>query len=213
MGRRAKNGTLRVFPLTIPIFRRTVRVEVLCPLRQIVAIVGGGDEGAGLWIDPVSGIGGEASRKYRGAVLQRNSKNSGLALGGEFELVAQRISQQIVRRSAGSGPGDPDELGGVVFDGSHHLLLLRIPPFVGEDAMPVAVGTGEKRGVAGSGAGIGIVVIAVRKVGTVIEEKPEATLVELIAIAFEVIAAELINHDDDDQLGMSIVGRGEARHG
>ena len=63
------------------------------------------------------------------------------------------------------------EFGGVVFNRRHHFLLLRIPPFVGGDAVTVTVGASEKSSVSGSGAGIGVIVIAIGEVRSVIEEK------------------------------------------
>jgi len=73
----------------------------------------------------------------------------------------------------------------------------------------VGVGAGEEGGVSGSGAGVGVVVIAVREVGAVVEKETESGVAELIAIAFELVSAELVNHDDDDELGMSVVGGGD----
>ena len=72
--------------------------------------------------------------------------------------------------------------------------------------MAIAVRTGEEGGVAWRGPGIGVVVIAVGKVRAVIEEDAESGIAELIMIAIQIVAAELINHDDDNQLGMSVVG-------
>ena len=46
---RAQNRSLRVFPLTIPIFLRATRVEILHPLRQVAAVVGGRDPGSQLF--------------------------------------------------------------------------------------------------------------------------------------------------------------------
>jgi len=92
-----------------------------------------------------------------------------------------------------------------VFDRRHPLLLLRVPPIVRDDAVPAGVAAGEKGGVSGSRAGVGVVVIAVAKIGAVIEKHAEPSVAELISIAFEVIAAELIDHDDDNKLGARIV--------
>ena len=42
-----------------------------------------------------------------------------------------------------------------------------------------------------------------------VDEKTEAAIAELIAIALQIIAAKLIDHDDDNQLRMGVVGRAE----
>ncbi len=83
---------------------------------------------------------------------------------------------------------------------------LRIPPLVGDDAVPVAVGAGEERGVTGSSAGIGVVVIAIGEVGAAVKKEPESAIAKLVAITFEIVATELVNDNDDDQFGPAIVG-------
>jgi hypothetical protein len=40
----------------------------------------------------------------------------------------------------------------------------------------------------------------------VIEQQAESTVAELIAVTIKVVAAELVNRDDNYQLGMAIVG-------
>ena len=205
---RAQQRSLRIFPVAIPIFRGRVGVEILHPAREFAAVVGGCDPGAALRVDPVGGIAGKSGGKNGGAIFQRHSEDAGLALRGQLEFVAQRVGQQVVRRRAGFVSGDADQLCVVVFDRRDHLLLLRVPPFVGGDAVAVAVGAGEERGVSGSGAGVGVVVIAVGEVGAVVEEEAEAGVAELVAIALQVVAAELVDHDHHDQLGMAVVGRG-----
>ena len=207
---RAENRSLRVFPFAIPIFRRACGVEILHPLGKIVAIVSGCDPGAGRRIDPVGSVSGEAGGKNGGAVFQRNSEDAGFALRGQLEFISQRVGQQIVRRGADLVSADADQFRGVVFDRGDHVFLLLVPPFVGGDAVAVAVGAGKQRGVSGGGAGVGVVVVAVRKVGAMIEEQAESAVAELVAIALEIIAAKLVDHDDHNQLGMSVVGGGEA---
>jgi len=43
-----------------------------------------------------------------------------------------------------------------------------------------------------------------------VEQEAEARVSELIAVALQVIAPELVNHDHYNQLGMPIVSRGES---
>jgi hypothetical protein len=106
-----------------------------------------------------------------------------------------------------------DNFHGVVLDRGHALLFLRIPPFVRDDAVPARVGSSEKSGVTRGGAGVGVIVIAVGEISSVIEKKAEASFAKPVAIAFQVIAAKLINHDDDNQLGPRVVGgRERGRH-
>ena len=124
----------------------------------------------------------------------------------EFEFVAERVGEEVMRRGSGFVAGNSYQLGGIVFNRGHHLFLFLVPPLVGDDAVAVAVSTGEEGGVAGSGARVGVVVIAVGKICAVVEKEAEAGVAELVAIAFEVVAAKLVDDDDDYQLGMSVVG-------
>src|SRR5207249_8438402 len=94
-----------------------------------------------------------------------------------------------------------------VFDRRYALLFRRVPPFVRNDAVSAGVASGEQGGVSGRGAGVGVVVVAFGEISASIEKYPETPVAELVAIAFQVIAAELINHDDDDELGTGIVNR------
>ena len=86
------------------------------------------------------------------------------------------------------------------------MLFLRIPPFVRRDAMPVAICASEQGRVTRGSTRVRIVVIAVRKISTVIQQEPEPSFPELVVIAFDIIATELIDDDYDDELRMSIVG-------
>ena len=77
--------------------------------------------------------------------------------------------------------------------------------------MAVGVGSGADGGVAGRGLGVGVVVVAVGEVGAFVEEETEAAAFEIGAIAVEVVGAKLIDDEDDDQLGMGVVGAGQTR--
>src|SRR5208337_438175 len=99
-----------------------------------------------------------------------------------------------------------DKFRGLVFDRRYPLLFLRVPPFVRNDAMSAGVAPGEKGGVSGSGAGVGVVVVAIGEISAAIEKHAETSVAELVAIAFQVVAAELVDHDDDHELGAGVVG-------
>jgi hypothetical protein len=60
--------------------------------------------------------------------------------------------------------------------------------------------------VAWGGAGVRIFVVTVGKIGSVIKKQAKPAFAELIAIAFQVISAELIDYDYYDQLGTRVVG-------
>ena len=60
--------------------------------------------------------------------------------------------------------------------------------------------------MAGCGAGVGVVVIAVGEVSPVIQEQPEAAVSELVSVALEVVPAKLVNDYNHDQPWVSVVG-------
>src|ERR1700674_3523506 len=60
--------------------------------------------------------------------------------------------------------------------------------------------------MSGSGSAVGVVVVTVGEIGAAIEKHAEASLTKLVTIAFKIVAAELINHDYDNELGASVVG-------
>jgi hypothetical protein len=73
------------------------------------------------------------------------------------------------------------------------------------------VSAGEERGMSRSSARVRVVIVAIREVRATIEKHAKASVAEFIAIAFEVIPAELINDDDDHELGMTVISRGKTR--
>ncbi len=42
-----------------------------------------------------------------------------------------------------------------------------------------------------------------------IEEEAETSVAELLAVALQIVAAELVNHNNHDQFGMGVVGGGK----
>ncbi len=210
----AKDFSVAVFPILVQVlFRPLAVVKILRPFRKLRAIVGGGDPGAGFLIDPVGAVAGEASRKNGSAILQRHSEDSRLALSSQFQFVAQSVREQVVGRSAGPGAADANQFGRLVLDRTHSTFLLRVPPFVGHDAVAIGISTGQKRCVSRCGAGIGIVVIAIAEVGAMVEEETETAFAPLVVIALQIVAAKLVDHHDDNQLGTGIVGGTESSTG
>ena len=91
----------------------------------------------------------------------------------------------------------------LVFDGADGVLGVagEIPPLVEGDAVAVGVGSGADGGVAGGGFGVDVVVVAIGEVSTALEEEIEAGwCFEVVAITVEVVAAELVDDEDDDEL-------------
>ena len=112
-----------------------------------------------------------------------------------------------IRRAA----RDTDNFSGVIIGRGNLGLFLRIPPFVGHDAMAVGIGSGEEGGMPRRGAGVGIVVVAVSEISAPLQQKTEPAFAPLIAVTLQVIAPKLVDHYDDHQLGPPVVGGAEAR--
>src|SRR5437870_9967397 len=116
-----------------------------------------------------------------------------------------------MRRSAGFSAAHADELRAIVLHGSDDAFSSWIPPFISKNAVPIRVSAAQKGRVAGRGAGVGVVVVTIGEIRSVIKKEAESALAELVAIAFQIVATELIDYDNDDQLGAAIVGRRKAQ--
>src|SRR5580700_4063463 len=109
-------------------------------------------------------------------------------------------------------------------DGAHDVVTLvfnrgnraglvagEVPPGIRGDAVPVGVGPGSQGGVARSGLGVGVVVVAIFEVGAFFEKETEPAAFEISTVAVEIVGAKLIDYKDDDQPGMAIVGAGKSQ--
>src|SRR5581483_2606825 len=67
--------------------------------------------------------------------------------------------------------------------------------------------------MSGSGAGVRVLVIAVREVSSPVGQEPEPARAELIVVALEVVSAKLIYHNDHHQLGPGVIGGGKSMSG
>ena len=191
-------------------------IEVPYPLGQIGTVIRRGNPSATTGIDPVGGIAPKILPQHGGAVLQRDGKHAGFSARRKFQLVPQRIAHEVVRRRARCAPSrirfsglrafDADEFCAVILYRGDQFLFLRVPPLVGQDSVAAGVTSSEKGGVSGSGAGVGIVVVTICEISAAIQKHTKATFAELVAIAFQIIATELVDHDNDNQLGASVVG-------
>jgi hypothetical protein len=102
-----------------------------------------------------------------------------------------------------------DDFVAFIFYGADGMLLgaAGVPPLVQLDAVTGGVGPGADGGVAGRGHCVGVVVVAIRKVGAALEEEIEAGgSLEVVAVAVQIVAAELVDDEDDDEFGGRVVG-------
>src|SRR5437660_5262729 len=91
------------------------------------------------------------------------------------------------------------------------MFFLRVPPCIGHDPMTVGVSAGKQSGMSGRGARVGVVVVTIREISAVLEQKPKAAFTPLVAVTLEIVTSKLVDHYDDDELGASVVGRSETR--
>src|ERR1700686_3345621 len=84
---------------------------------------------------------------------------------------------------------------GIILDRRDPLLLLRIPPFIGDDPVSAAVTAREKRGVPRSCSSIGVVIVAIAEISAVVKKHAKSTLAKLIPITLQVVPAKLVNHN------------------
>ena len=78
------------------------------------------------------------------------------------------------------------------------------------DTVAIGVSAGEKCGVTSRGVSVSVIVVAIGEICATVEQESKSTFAELISKAFQVVAAKLVNDDDDDQLGTRVVGGAKA---
>ncbi len=64
----------------------------------------------------------------------------------------------------------------------------------------------------GRSARVGVIVVTVGEVSAMFEQQAKTAFAPLVAIALQVVAAKLIDHDNDDHLRPCVIGRSEARN-
>ena len=112
----------------------------------------------------------KTSRQNRSTVLERNTKYPRLALSGESEFVSQVSAKRLCGEEPGRIAGNPHQFGGLILDRSDHLLLLRVPPLVSQNAMAAGISAGQKGGMSGRGVSIDVVVVAVGEIRAMVQE-------------------------------------------
>src|SRR5436190_2419744 len=118
-----------------------------------------------------------------------------------------------MRRRTRRAAAHADELRAVVLHGSDGALFSRIPPFIRHNAVPVGISAAQQGRVAGRSARVGVVVVTIGEIRSVIKKEAESAFAKLVAITFQIVATELIDYDNDDQLGAGIIGRCKTQAG
>ena len=221
IGRRSGSHRFIEFPGTwvagfLLRLRGTVpRIKGGHPVWKRVHVIAGSDEGAGSRFDPVGAVGRIAGGQNGGAIFERDAEDFGLALGRQAQRVANGGGAKIERGGSGllAGMDRAQDAVAIVLDRGYgtSLVAAQVPPRIGGDAVAVGIGPGSQGGVAGSGLGVGVVVVAIFEVSALVEEEAEAAAFEIGTVAVEVVGAKLVDHQDDDQPGMCIVGAGPSQ--
>src|SRR5581483_6136791 len=137
-------------------------------------------------------------------------EDAGLAIGGEFQFVAESVGEQVARGGAGAAAGHADDAGSVIGDCRHDFLLRRVPPFVGEDAVAAAVAAGKQGGVAGRREGVGVVVVTTAEPGAAIHQHAKSVGAELVVGAFQIVGAKLVNDENQNEFRLGVIGAGNS---
>ena len=80
------------------------------------------------------------------------------------------------------------------------------------DTVAIGVSASEKRGMTSRSVSVGVIVVAIGEIGAAVEQEAKSAFPKLISVAFQIVAAKLVNDDDDDELGMRVVSRAKAIH-
>jgi len=113
-------------------------------------------------------------------------------------------------RSAWQAARHPDKSGSVILHGCDHAPGLPIPPGIGVDTVAIGVSTTQQRGMTSCGVSVGVIVVAIGEISSAVKQEPKSAFPKLISISLQIIAAKLVNDDDDDELRMRVVSRAKA---
>ena len=78
------------------------------------------------------------------------------------------------------------------------------------DTVAIGISTSEKRGVTSGGVSVGVIEVAIGEISSAVKQQPKSAFPKLITIALQIIAAKLVNDDDDDELRMGVVSGAKA---
>ena len=115
-------------------------VVVLRPLRQLVHVVGRGDEAAVLQVEPVGGVGAVACWQYGSAVLVADADDLRLEVGVQTQLVADGGGEHVAWRALALVAVAANGLHAVVFTAVN--LLAADVEIVAADAVECRRGAG-----------------------------------------------------------------------
>ena len=78
------------------------------------------------------------------------------------------------------------------------------------NTVAIGVSTAQQCGMTSCGVSVGVIVVAIGEISSAVKQEPKSAFPKLISIALQIIAAKLINDDDDDELRMRVVSRAKA---
>ena len=167
-------------------------------------------------INPERAIGCVASGENGGTILQGNTEEPGLTFRRQPDFIADGGGQQVARRCTFAGRfgrrrGQADNAVARVFDrGDGPLGVARqVPPFIAGNAIAVCISAGRDDRMPGRGDQVRVVVIAIGKIRTMVQEQVESVSLEVGAISLQIILAKLIDDENHNQFGMRVICAGE----
>ena len=190
----------------------TTSVELLHPLRQVLHIVGAGDEVARLVVQPVSTVSRVACGKDGGAVLDSYADGLRAEVRSDTQLIGDGRREEIAGRHL------PADAVGYTYRAYRRVLRAVDGVAILEEVIPCdTVDRGDTTGVDGavpdSGIGGDVVDAGILAVEALREEALEATFDEASLIAIEVVPRHLVDHHRDDDAGAVVLWSGLRCHG
>jgi hypothetical protein len=133
----------------------------------------------------------------RGAVLSGNGNDPASSGGGPLEPVTHRRIGQVPWRP--SFPSGAKQLSGGVGGAVHVPPLVQAEPVIADYPVHIGITPGQDHGMTGAGPGDGVLVMGLREDRPTGEEQVQATGTEVAAEALEIVRAELVDRDDQDE--------------
>ena len=190
--------------------QRFVAVVVLLDVPGYSFIISRGSPATVVIVDPKSAVGGVTRGEDGGFGVGGDGIDLAASAGDNLQFVADRGGQQVAGGIIVAG--EVAEIVGVVKLGDllGHLEAVGLEA---GDAVNRWIGAGEEGGESGGLVEVGKAEADIMADGPLSQQALEAALAKGVLEIFDVIAPQLIDRDEDDQLGRALLLRLNLRDG
>ena len=195
-----EGDTLGLHLLVFAGLRAVTLVELAHPLRQLLHVVGGGDEVAHAVVVPVGGIRRVAGGEDGGTVFHGDAEDARLEVVAQAQLVADGVAEHVAWRHLASPRVGAHAVDGVVAAAVGPGAQRVVVEVVAADAVEGGRGASVDAGVADGGDRGHVVDHAVLVGIAFVDESLQTAFDEVLIIIVEVVPSHLVDHQAYDEL-------------